>query len=281
MSSHRQALKPFWVATLVRTTDANWSPDATNDSLVSSTTSYTCTFHLQWMLLGRFPVPAQFLLAGILCGDDHHKQFQKEIIPLFAVHSIMFSGEQCLFVSHYCLFFWFSATKHLGHPIRDASAVTAITCSTGVQHKKPKHCCICSCSTRCEYLQLPSLPLWPYVQYLFNPCVHWKNICPQRQSPHLQTQTTHLLSRAFKGTTAVTKQSQMWDQQNVCTGWWYMHQQAFRSPLHCESLHWSRSMKHSSIIPRHAHKKQCDRWMCPWVLHVDRWASSCEKPLCS
>jgi hypothetical protein len=29
-----------------------------------STTSYTCTFHLRW-LLGKFPMPAQFLLAGM------------------------------------------------------------------------------------------------------------------------------------------------------------------------------------------------------------------------
>jgi len=65
MSSYRQALKHFWVATLLRTTDPNWSPDATNDRQVSSTTSYTCTFHLRWLLLGKFPVPAQFLLVGM------------------------------------------------------------------------------------------------------------------------------------------------------------------------------------------------------------------------
>jgi hypothetical protein len=64
-------------------------------------------------------------------GDDHHKQFQKEIIPLFAEGSIMFSVEECLFVSHYCLLFWFSATKHLGHPIRDGSAVMAIKFNCG------------------------------------------------------------------------------------------------------------------------------------------------------
>ncbi len=56
---------------------------------------------------------------------------------------------------------------------------------------KPKHCCRCRCSTRCEYLQLPSLPLWPQVQYLFNPCVHWQNICPQRQ-PHICRLKLHI-----------------------------------------------------------------------------------------
>jgi hypothetical protein len=82
----------------------------------------------------NFQCQHSFSLQGCH-GDDHDKQFQKETIPLFVVHSIMFSVEQCLFVSHYCLFFWFSATKDLGHPIRDASAVTAITCSTVVQDK--------------------------------------------------------------------------------------------------------------------------------------------------
>jgi hypothetical protein len=81
----------------------------------------------------NFQCQHSFSLQGCH-GDDHHKQFQ-ETIPLFVVHSIMFSVEQCLYVSHYCLFFWFSATKDLGHPIRDASAITAITCSTVVQDK--------------------------------------------------------------------------------------------------------------------------------------------------
>jgi hypothetical protein len=162
------------------------------------------------------------------------------------------------------------------HPLLEQSHVQLWS-----RTNKPKHYCRCSCSTRCEYLQLPTLPLWPQVQYLFNPCVHWQNICPQRQSWHPQTQTTHWSSRASKGTTVVTKESEMWDQQNVCTGWWYMHQQAFRSPLHCGSLHWSRRVKHYSIIPRHAHCNQCYRWVCPWVLHADGWASWCEKPLCS
>jgi hypothetical protein len=161
----------------------------------------------------------------------------------------MFSVEEYLFVSHYCLLFWFSATKHLGHPIRDASAVTAITfkCHPGQinpntaadadivhgceylttnsssvasgatplnpcvhwQNNKPKHCCKCRYSTWFEYLGLQTLHLWPWVQNLFNLCVHWQNMCAQRQSPHLQTQTTNPLS---------------WEPPRAQQWWWSSHQ---------------------------------------------------------
>jgi len=59
-----------------------------------------------------------------------------------------------------------------------------------------------------------------------------------RDSPHICRQKLYICHpQRLQGHNSSEEQSQMWDQENVCTGWSYMHQQAFRSPLHCGSLH--------------------------------------------
>jgi hypothetical protein len=70
-----------------------------------------------------------------------------------------------------------------------------------------------------EYLQLPTLPLWPQVQYLFNLCSLAKHMSSETVPTSADSNYTSVILRDSKGTTVVMKQSQMWDQENVCTGW--------------------------------------------------------------
>ncbi len=102
-------------------------------------------------------------------------------------------------------------------------------------------------------------------------CSLTKHMSPEMVPAPADSNYMSVVLRASEGTTVVMKQSPMWDQQNVCTGWWYMHQQASRSPLRCGSLHWSTRVNHFSIIPRHAHCNQCYRWMCPCALGSYMW----------
>jgi hypothetical protein len=183
MSSQRQALKHFWVATQ----DPNRSPDATNDRLVTITTSYTCTFHLKWLLLGKF------LLAGMTWWWSSQTVSEGDYSPVSSLqyHVFYLTVTFCLTLLFIVLVF---SNKTLGTFSRRCICSYSNHIQLWSRTNKPKHFCRCTCSTRCEYLELPSLPLWPWVQHLFNPCVHSQNICPQRWSPHLQTQTTCLLS---------------------------------------------------------------------------------------
>ncbi len=102
-------------------------------------------------------------------------------------------------------------------------------------------------------------------------CSLTKHMSPEMVPASADSNYMSVVLRASEGTTVVMKQSPMWDQQNVCTGWWHMHQQSSRSPLPCGSLHWSTRVNHFSIIPRHAHCNQCYRWMCPCALGSYMW----------
>ncbi len=102
-------------------------------------------------------------------------------------------------------------------------------------------------------------------------CSLTKHMSPEMVPASGESNYMSVVLRASAVTIVVKKQSPMWDQQNVCTGWWYMHQQASRSPLLCGSLHWSTRVNHFSIIPRHAHCNQCYRWMCPCALGFYMW----------